>query len=96
MGFFCKAVDYWQAGVARLEKFPSCHSAVRSDGFWSTNTCRISILHDKMDSNMVGASAFEPEMAQVKVTFTTTEDGFQLPETKRQLLVPAGMAFDPH
>lgn len=42
---------------------------------------------------MVGASAFEPEMAQVKVTFTTTEDGFQLPETKRQLLVPAGMAL---
>lgn len=39
---------------------------------------------------MVGAAAFEPEMAQVKVTFTTTEDGFQLPETKRQLLVPAG------
>lgn len=45
-----------------------------------------------MDSNMVGATAFEPEMAQVKVTFTTTEDGFQLPETRRQLLVPAGMA----
>lgn len=41
---------------------------------------------------MVGATAFEPEMAQVKVTFTTTEDDFQLPETKRQLLVPAGMA----
>lgn len=40
---------------------------------------------------MVGATAFEPEMAQVKVTFTTTEDDFQLPETKRQLLVPAGM-----
>lgn len=39
---------------------------------------------------MVGATDFEPEMAQVKVTFTTTEDGFQLPETKRQLLVPAG------
>lgn len=42
---------------------------------------------------MVGATAFEPEMAQVKVTFTTTEDDFQLPETKRQLLVPAGMAL---
>ncbi|KAK2602521.1 hypothetical protein N8I77_009045 [Diaporthe amygdali] len=42
-----------------------------------------------MDSNMAGATAFEPEMAQVKVTFTTSEDGFQLPETKRQLLVPA-------
>ncbi|KAI3396459.1 hypothetical protein diail_12179 [Diaporthe ilicicola] len=42
-----------------------------------------------MDSNMVGATAFEPEMAQVKVTFTTTEDGYQLPDTKRQLLVPA-------
>lgn len=42
---------------------------------------------------MAGATAFEPEMAQVKVTFTTSEDGFQLPETKRQLLVPAGMAF---
>lgn len=42
---------------------------------------------------MVEATAFEPEMAQVKVTFTTTEDGFQLPETKRQLLVPAGMAL---
>lgn len=46
-----------------------------------------------MDSNMVGATAFEPEMAQVKVTFTTTEDDFQLPETKRQLLVPAGTAL---
>lgn len=46
---------------------------------------------------MVGAAAFEPEMAQVKVTFTTTEDGFQLPETKRQLLVPAGKSFlHPH
>lgn len=42
---------------------------------------------------MVGAAAFEPEMAQVKVTFTTTEDDLQLPETKRQLLVPAGMAL---
>lgn len=42
---------------------------------------------------MVGATAFEPEMAQVKVTFTTTEDDLQLPETKRQLLVPAGMAL---
>ncbi|ROV92662.1 hypothetical protein VSDG_06610 [Cytospora chrysosperma] len=42
-----------------------------------------------MDSNMVGATGFEPDMAQVKVTFTTTEDGYQLPETKRQLLVPA-------
>lgn len=42
---------------------------------------------------MVGATAFEPEMAQVKVTFITTEDGFQLPETKRQLLVPAGTAL---
>lgn len=39
---------------------------------------------------MVGATRFEPEMAQVKVTFITTEDGFELPESKRQLLVPAG------
>ncbi|KAF3770895.1 WD40 repeat-like protein [Cryphonectria parasitica EP155] len=28
-------------------------------------------------------------MAQIKVTFTTTEDGFELPESRRQLLVPA-------
>lgn len=29
--------------------------------------------------------------AQVKVIFTTNEADLQLPETKRQLLVPAGM-----
>lgn len=39
---------------------------------------------------MVGATGFEPDMAQVKVTFTTTENDLQLPESKRQLLVPAG------
>lgn len=43
-----------------------------------------------MDANMVGATGFEPDMAQVKVTFTTTENDLQLPESKRQLLVPAG------
>jgi ribosome biogenesis protein YTM1 len=37
-----------------------------------------------MDEPMVDASG-----AQVKVTFTTTEADLQLPETKRQLLVPA-------
>ncbi|CAN8095589.1 unnamed protein product [Discula destructiva] len=42
-----------------------------------------------MDSNMVGATTFEPDMAQVKVTFITTENDLQLPESKRQLLVPA-------
>lgn len=41
---------------------------------------------------MVGATGFESDMAQVKVTFTTTENDFQLPDTKRQLLVPAGMS----
>lgn len=46
-----------------------------------------------MDSNMVGATAFEPDMAQVKVTFITTEDDLQLPESKRQLLVPAGTFY---
>lgn len=45
---------------------------------------------NNMDTNMAGTSAFEPEMAQVKVTFTTTEDGFELAESRRQLLVPAG------
>lgn len=45
---------------------------------------------------MVGATGFEPDMAQVKVTFTTTEDGYQLPETKRQLLVPAGTTKPTH
>lgn len=44
-----------------------------------------------MDSDMVGATDFGPDMAQVKVTFTTTDNDFELPETKRQLLVPAGM-----
>lgn len=39
---------------------------------------------------MVGTTSYEPEQAQVKVTFTTTEDGIELPESKRQLLVPAG------
>lgn len=39
---------------------------------------------------MEGMASFEPDMAQIKVTFTTTEDDFQLPESKRQLLVPAG------
>ena len=29
--------------------------------------------------------------AQVKVIFTTNEADLELPETKRQLLVPAGM-----
>lgn len=43
-----------------------------------------------MDTNMVGAAGFEPDMAQIKVTFTTTEDDIQLPDSKRQLLVPAG------
>lgn len=43
-----------------------------------------------MDSNMVGATGLETEMSQIKVTFTTTEDDIQLPETRRQLLVPAG------
>lgn len=43
-----------------------------------------------MDTNMVGATGLESEMAQIKVTFTTTEDDIQLPESKRQLLVPAG------
>lgn len=46
-----------------------------------------------MDSDMVGAAGFEPDMAQIKVTFATTDDDFQLPETKRQLLVPAGMLW---
>lgn len=32
VGFFCKAAGYWQAGVARLEKFPSCRLAVCSHG----------------------------------------------------------------
>jgi len=32
----------------------------------------------------------QPEEAQVRVTFTTTEEDIQLPELKRQLLVPAG------
>lgn len=45
---------------------------------------------------MVGATAFEPDMAQVKVTFTTTENELQLPESKRQLLVPAGMFAPSH
>lgn len=31
--------------------------------------------------------------SQVKVIFTTTEADLQLPETKRQLLVPAGMSW---
>jgi ribosome biogenesis protein YTM1 len=31
--------------------------------------------------------------SQVKVIFTTTEADIQLPESKRQLLVPAGMRF---
>lgn len=43
-----------------------------------------------MDTNMVGATGLESEMTQIKVTFTTTEDDIQLPESKRQLLVPAG------
>ncbi|EFX04238.1 microtubule associated protein [Grosmannia clavigera kw1407] len=30
-----------------------------------------------------------PEMAQVKVVFTTTDENIQLPESKRQLIVPA-------
>lgn len=45
---------------------------------------------------MVGATGFEPDMAQVKVTFTTSEDGYQLPETKSQLLVPAGTPTHTH
>ena len=32
----------------------------------------------------------EIEEAQVRVTFTTTDEDIQLPELKRQLLVPAG------
>lgn len=31
--------------------------------------------------------------SQVKVIFTTTEVDLQLPESKRQLLVPAGMCW---
>lgn len=52
--------------------------------------CHNPIQRYKMDTNMEGTTSFEPEMAQIKVTFTTTEDDFQLPESKRQLLVPAG------
>lgn len=32
----------------------------------------------------------ETPSTQVKVIFTTTEEDLQLPESKRQLLVPAG------
>jgi ribosome biogenesis protein YTM1 len=32
----------------------------------------------------------QPEASQVKVVFTTTDTDIQLPEGKRQLLVPAG------
>lgn len=43
-----------------------------------------------MDTTMADAARFEPDMAQVKVTFITTDEDYQLPESKRQLLVPAG------
>jgi hypothetical protein len=33
----------------------------------------------------------DSQVAQVKVNFTTTHDDLQLPEEKRQLIVPAGM-----
>lgn len=42
-----------------------------------------------MDVNMADSTATEPD-SQVKVIFTTTDEDIQLPETKRQLLVPAG------
>jgi hypothetical protein len=32
----------------------------------------------------------DAEEAQVRVTFTTSDESIQLPELKRQLLVPAG------
>jgi len=32
----------------------------------------------------------DAEEAQVRVTFTTADESIQLPELKRQLLVPAG------
>lgn len=38
---------------------------------------------------MADSTAADPE-AQVKVIFTTTDEDIQLPESKRQLLVPAG------
>ncbi|KAK1770456.1 WD40 repeat-like protein [Phialemonium atrogriseum] len=41
-----------------------------------------------MDVTMADSTAADPE-AQVKVIFTTTDEDIQLPESKRQLLVPA-------
>ncbi len=43
-----------------------------------------------MDVTMEDPTNSEFEAVQVKVAFTTTDEDIQLPETKRQLLVPAG------
>lgn len=37
----------------------------------------------------------ESSVAQVKVNFTTTHEDLQLDESKRQLIVPAGMHARP-
>lgn len=85
--------------VARpCEKFPDFRKSkkcfflqlhARKGNFFGRNTTQ----HSEMDSNMVGAAGVESEMAQVKITFTTTDNDFQLPESKRQLLVPAGTSL---
>ena len=43
-----------------------------------------------MDVTMADSTAAPETGSQVKVIFTTTEADLQLPESKRQLLVPAG------
>jgi hypothetical protein len=45
---------------------------------------------NKMDVTMADSNGPDAH-AQVKVIFTTTEADLQLPESKSQLLVPAGM-----
>jgi len=48
-----------------------------------------------IDGNGGPAGGREPEPPQIKVLFTTTDASLELPEPKRQLLVPAGMS-PPH
>jgi hypothetical protein len=50
-----------------------------------------------MDLDSAMAPPAAPETAQIKVLFTTTDASLELPEAKRQLLVPAGESRrEPH